>query len=497
MNNDTNAQITSENFKEQNQKQKKRSEPTEKSDTRNKKNEVYYKKTMANHMMKEIGEDLLANMSEDDRAIICSKSDDLYFLNLLGTASVKKKRKVGSKKNNSIEYKTISSPIGVTLQSKTDIEVPFLKDVTKNNKIGITPIEDFEYKIVKANEDFHLTLYEFMFLMIQPEYSGKLRVLNKDFYAYLSLKLPAYKELYNVADELGYELKRKRELPINELPTPTIIFENDNGSARENMVDIDEKEDNDSIPIEDRKWIPTKEYERFAPLIKNKSKKRPSKQSSSSTTDSSFSKAPKHQLISLALQERFSSADSVSSQTCLTEEDLLNRGNEILNSMDANRREIIGGEFETLKFVNVLAIENFEKPGEYKKIGFTMLSEKEIQIPIIDMLKNDETGFDIAKDVSYRTVAAGVPFHVTKYEWMYLLIRDEYSGSCVYENNGDPLILQFKVERYLKGDVKLPAISFEKSKTSRLDSIFINYKDEDGIERIREEYIRFALLLEG
>jgi hypothetical protein len=222
-----------------------KSEPNESSKTFNKEKNVYYKKTKANTEVIALGRKIINAMNDEEFGRIRSKSDTLHFNQLLGLASKKTTRKV--KTSYGTEIIDCSTPIGVMLKTDIDIEVPYLKDVTKNKNTGIDPIEDIEYKSVKAGEYFDLTLYEFMYLIIRDEYGGYLKVDGKDFYAHLSVKLPAF-------------IKGKAKLP-----TPTINFEKGNGSARASILDID-------TYIED-KWVIIPQFERFAPLVRNRGKR--------------------------------------------------------------------------------------------------------------------------------------------------------------------------------------------------------------------------------
>ncbi|MBG9456036.1 hypothetical protein ABE61_18810 [Lysinibacillus sphaericus] len=249
---------------------KKRSEPTVKSTTENKVGDTYYKITTANTLLIDEGNRLIKEMTEEEKANLGSKSDTLLFICQLGLASKQKSRKIAN--YYGVEVTKISTPIGVKLKTDIDIKVPYLKDVTKNNKTGIDLIEDFDYRIVKAGEEFNLTLYEFMYLIIREEYNGRLRVNRngKDFYAYLSVKANAYGEVYKLKDNEEHEINSETHSSKRKdakLPTPTIIFEKGNGSSRENIVDID-------VRTEDGEWVIKKEeYKRFEPLL-NRRKKR-------------------------------------------------------------------------------------------------------------------------------------------------------------------------------------------------------------------------------
>lgn len=484
------SSIPVENLSNQKSK-KKRSKPTDISTTRSNKGNIHYKKTKANQLLEDEGNRIIESMSEDEKAKLGSKSDTLHFICQLGLASKKRSRKVNGENTDSF------TPVGVKLRTDIDIKIPYLKDITKNNKTGIDPDEDFDYRIARAGEKFDLTLYEFMFLIVQDEYNGRLIVNGKDFYAYLSVKANAYGEVYKLEENEAHDndsgtrsLKRKNA----KLPTPTIIFEKNNGSSKENMIEIDRKEDGS--------WIIKEEFKRFEPLL---SKRKRTKRNGiakdnlqrPSYTDSQHLNYPNHTLWSLVLQEELGLSDSHSSHKAHNEEELVNRGKEILMLMDATRRTGIGSKSSTLKVVNTLALVSFAGFREkFENIGFTLLSDIAIQVPIIDMHLNHETGINAIVDISYRTVAAGEEFSVSKYEWMYLLIQDEYAGSCVCDDKKKEFILSLKFEKYMKGEIKLPMVSFNSNINKiPMTTIYINNIDKDGLITIKPQYTRFAPLI--
>lgn len=233
----------------ENQDKQRKSKPTERSTSFNRENEVYYKKTKANDDVIAEGLKIIESMSNEEFENIGSNADTLNFIHLLGLASKKTTRKITSQYR--IDVMDCSTPIGVSLRTDIDIEVPYLKDVTKNKNTGIDILEDIKYETVKAGEFFDLTLYEFMYLIIRDEYGGFLKVDGEDFYAHLSVKLPAF---------------RRGDA---KLPTPTIVFEKGNGSARASMIDVDEKSPEG--------WVIKQQFERFSPLVRNRGKRKSSK----------------------------------------------------------------------------------------------------------------------------------------------------------------------------------------------------------------------------
>jgi len=237
-----------------NQDKEKRSEPTEKSKTFNKEGTVYYKKTKANDEIRDKGLEIINAMSDEEYADMVKRADTLHFIYLLGLASKQTNSNVSRRKvktDTGIEFQEetaiFSTTVGVKLKTDIDIRVPFLKDVTRNKDTGIDLETDITYKPIKAGEIFDLTLYEFMYLIIDG-YGGLLKVDGEDFYAHLSVKLPAFWR----GDA--------------KLPTPTIVFEKGNGSVRTRMLDIDTYSSEEG-------WMIKPEYKRFEPLIGKRKRK--------------------------------------------------------------------------------------------------------------------------------------------------------------------------------------------------------------------------------
>lgn len=203
--------------------------------------------TKANDEAIIFGNYLLELMSPEERGNIGINSDTLHFIHLLGLASKKSNRSIGGY-NNDREYRTTSTPVGIKLKTDIDIEVPVI-DVNRNKDTGIDPEKDINYRSVQVEEEFIVTYYEFMYLIIRDEYGGFLKVLDKDFYARFSPKLPAFWR----GDA--------------KLPTPAINFPTGEGSVKANMIDIDEKGPDG--------WVTKEEYkEKFGDLIKKKKRKR-------------------------------------------------------------------------------------------------------------------------------------------------------------------------------------------------------------------------------
>lgn len=172
-------------------------------------------KTKANTEVLNQGAEIIASMSEEQRSGLASKSGTLHFQHLLGLASRKAPRKVAP--NETVDC---STPVGIVLVSDEDIQVPVI-DITKDKDTGIDPETDISYRTVKAGEEFDVSYYEFMYLIVRDEYAGLLEANGDENGAYFSAKLPAYMR------------------GTAKLPTPTLNLRT--GSVKATMVDVDEE----------------------------------------------------------------------------------------------------------------------------------------------------------------------------------------------------------------------------------------------------------------
>lgn len=218
------------------------------------------KKTKANEAVIAQGTEILASMTEEQRSALGAKSGTLHFQHLLGLASKKSSRRVSA-----TESQDCSTPVGISLVSDEDIEVPVI-DIKLDKNTGINP-EDIGTRTVKAGEAFDVSYYEFMYLILRDEYAGFLEANGDDKGAYFSPKLPAYAK----GDA--------------KLPTPTINLKA--GSVKSTMIDIDEKGPNG--------WVIKDQYaEKFGDLLR-KSKPQRAAGTKSST--------PAPTVVAVALQK--------------------------------------------------------------------------------------------------------------------------------------------------------------------------------------------------
>jgi hypothetical protein len=178
---------------------------------------------------------------------------------------------------------------------------------------------------------------------------------------------------------------------------------------------------------------------------------------------------------------------------------MLSEGTAILEGMGKGTK-LVGSLSHTLHFVTLLGLGskrsvrrtvdgNVDCPTT---IGATLISDKTIKVPVINVLKNKDTGIETG-DISFRRVVKGQEFHLNMYELMFLMVRTEYAGFM--SNNGDPQGVYFspKMSNYHRGEALLPTptLSFKTGFGSIKEGMLqIDFKDTDGVWKIKESYLK-------
>ncbi|WP_127505984.1 hypothetical protein [Paenibacillus humicus] len=152
-------------------------------------------------------------------------------------------------------------------------------------------------------------------------------------------------------------------------------------------------------------------------------------------------------------------------------------GHQIIADMPKSRKENLCSLSHTLHFITLLGFQSFKSKrnvadGVRKskpcptKVGITLISDVDIDdVPVIDVRLDKYTG--ISKDqIGKRKVKANEKFDLTYYEFMFLMLRDEYAG--FFEANDDPRggYVSLYLKAFEKGDAKLPtpSIQFKRNK---------------------------------
>jgi len=180
------------------------------------------------------------------------------------------------------------------------------------------------------------------------------------------------------------------------------------------------------------------------------------------------------------------------------------KGNEIIAAMSEEERQKLGSLSHTLHFQRLLGLSSQKSsrkvgPNETKDcstpVGVEFISDIEIQVPRLPVTVNKNTAIDPEKDITYETVKPGQVFEMTYYEFMFLIIRDEYAG--LFSVNGDPRGGYFspKLPAFWRGEAKLPTPTINFRSGSVKASMFdIDQKGPNGWE-IKPGYERYAELL--
>jgi hypothetical protein len=175
------------------------------------------KKTEANELMLSEGNAILDGMGKATK-LVGSLSHTLHFVTLLGLGSKRSVRRTGE---GNVDC---PSTIGVTLTSDRPIKVPVIH-VLKNKDTGVET-KDISFRRIVRGREFHLNMYELMFLMVRTEYAGFMTHNGDPQGVYFSPKMSNYHR--------GEAL----------LPTPTLSFKNGLGSIKQGMFQIDYKDEN-------------------------------------------------------------------------------------------------------------------------------------------------------------------------------------------------------------------------------------------------------------
>lgn len=469
----------------------------------------YYSKSNANKALHEEGWKVIYSLSDEERALISSKSGTLHFICLLGLASRKSNRSLRGYKfkdeddyidPNQDRHIDASTPVGITLKSDEDITVPIIKmELVKklmSRKKEDEPNTLFDvnndierYEHIKAGKEFHLSLYEFMFLILRPEYGGLFELNGDPRGAQLEPKTTKAVEIKSDGTvDLISEIDEKGNVKV-KLPTPTIQFyaKGIGYTPKSTMVDIDQNGPNG--------WEIKPEYDRFKGLMDKDSANRSNKKKSTSESkktkfavttnrDKDFIKKAveitETTLAAIAI-EKYVFTNPIYRRQIKDANALISLGRSVFESMSDTEREHLGSQSGMLHFENRL---NYVTMTRNRIVGFRLWSDNSIQIPIIPITKDADTDIKPDTDITFRTVNAGERFDLSLFELMYLVISIEYGG--YFEAFGDPkgVYLSVDLSDYANREKRLPQPSFkfsDQQSLKELKSIDISYRSANGI----------------
>jgi hypothetical protein len=173
-------------------------------------------------------------------------------------------------------------------------------------------------------------------------------------------------------------------------------------------------------------------------------------------------------------------------------------GSEIINNM-GEEKKLLGSLSHTLHFVTLLGLNSKRsvrrtdtgKTSCLTTVGVTLISDKAIKVPVINVTINKDTGIN-QSDISSRRVQKGTPFNLNMYEMMFLLIRKEYAGFMEYDGDPRGVVFSPKLAYFLKGESKLPtpALSFKYGQGSIKENMVAIDEKIGGRWQAKEEYAK-------
>lgn len=177
-----------------------------------------------------------------------------------------------------------------------------------------------------------------------------------------------------------------------------------------------------------------------------------------------------------------------------TTEYMYQEGVKILNQAYEDGKEPgqYGRDSHTLHFVHALGqaqrprnrrIANAVKMKSFLVVGAVFITDKDIDVPDIPITCTVFTGVK-PEQMGTRHIKAGETFILNMLEYMFLIIREEYSGYCEYQ--GDPTFCYFspKVQNFLTNGpqaqkLPTPTICF-KVGSPKESMVAIDTRDENG-----------------
>lgn len=176
---------------------------------------------------------------------------------------------------------------------------------------------------------------------------------------------------------------------------------------------------------------------------------------------------------------------------------LIAKGTTLYAGKTEEERQVLGSKSHTLHFQYLLGLASRQTTRKTSKtqavssatpVGIVLVSDEDISVPVIDVLLDKDTGIK-PEDIGEREVKAGEEFIVTYYEFMYLIVRDEYACVCCDGDREGGVYFAAKMPAFLNGKTKLPTPTINQRKGAIKQTIVtIDEKDESGQWQIKEPY---------
>lgn len=179
--------------------------------------------------------------------------------------------------------------------------------------------------------------------------------------------------------------------------------------------------------------------------------------------------------------------------------ELSEKGLAIIAGMSEEERANIGSKSSTLHLIHQLGLDSQKSSRKFTDgtskpwplpVGVKLKTDIDIEVPVLPVTVNKSSVVK-PEEIGSRAIKAGEMFDLTLFEFMYLMVRDEYSGLLTYDGDPEGAFLVAKVSNFLKNENKLPTptIRLKKSKGSSKENILsIDEKGADGQWKIIDAY---------
>lgn len=185
---------------------------------------------------------------------------------------------------------------------------------------------------------------------------------------------------------------------------------------------------------------------------------------------------------------------------------LFNQGQEIYASMTEEQRAFQSSLSGTLHFQYLLGLDSVKKTRRSGRnensvcadaVAVALISDIDVSVPQIDILKNTVTGVDVKTDITYKDIPANELFILSYIEFMYFIIRPEYGCFCEANGNDRGAFFSPRIPAFWRHEAKLPTPTINLADGQiKANIVALDEQDASGTWHIKPQYAeKFGPLL--
>lgn len=289
---------------------------------------------------------------------------------------------------------------------------------------------------------------------------------------------------FEMDDQEGVVLKEvKGQEGYYIFPTPFLNFKPRYGAVKDQLSYVDEI-------TPDEKWTIKVGYERFKRFIPK------SKIDQNVVRNRHFIFSKNSKIASILQRDLGLTTGKIHKPTSRSERTYIKTAQDYINKVDSVRFESLGEKSTTLFVVHQLRMFAKRSLGyvETELVGVTIISDIDIKVPVLPQAFDNTVGVD-PEQIKYIDVRAKEEVHLTLFEFMYLLLQDEYVGLCRIKGSKDNVELGFVgLREYLIGRIAIPTPELITKDYNHLGVKEIYRETENGIEILPEFIKKFGHL---